>query len=540
MAIYMIIRKPYAILIKNFKLIHAILLAFMIYLTYRVGMISKFFSDYFENGNSVMGQELTDGLFNTLMYLSIFAIIIGLIVVLVLMIMKKKPVKYYIGGIISYVVVFIVLMVASNTIGEMELELLSARTVRAVSDIINITLVIQGVMAILTFVRATGFNIKQFDFEKDLQELNITEEDREEVEVGLNVDSGKFERKVRRQLRHIRYVYLENKLICNVLIVIAVLFLGYQVYTKSGLNEKVYQQGEAISTTNFIMNVENSYITNTDHNRNKLAHGKTLVILQLRIKNKYTISTKLVTANSILKVNDKSYYPSRSYLQKMDDIGSVYDNQKISSDESYYILCYEIPTNYLDKKMVFQYIDSVSGLKNKLTMTYQKIKLNPVDLREKTKVKEYKIGDEMKIENNVLKGLSLKINSATIQDEFKLSYNFCATAGECYQSFEYIKPDILTNYDKTLLKLNINYSLDNPYIKSSYKDAFNFINQYGTVEYVLNNEKKTHPVAFKKATPNKVNTGNDLYVEVLKEVKNASSIDLVFKVRNQEYRYKIK
>lgn len=536
----MIIRKPYAILIKNFKLIHTILLAIMFYLTYKIGMISKFFSDYFADNKTVIGQELTDELFNFLMYFSIFAIIVGLIIVLVLMVMKRKPIKYYIGGILSYLFIFIALTVASNTIGEMELELLSARTVRAVADIINISLVIQAVMIILTFVRATGFNIKQFDFEKDLQELNITEEDREEVEVGLNVDSGKFERKVRRQLRHMRYVYLENKLICNILIVIMILFIGYQVYTKSGMNEKIYKEGNDISTTNFIMNVENSYITDTDYKKNKLEQGKTLVVLQLKIKSKFITSQKLVTAKAVLKLKGNSYYPSRTYLQKMDDIGMVYDNQKISGEDTYYVLCYEVPSNYLNEKMIFQYIDSVSGIKNKLAMTYQKVKLSPIDLRKKTKAQEYKIGEEMKITNSIFNGLSLKINSAILQDEFKLSYNFCAVAGECYQSYEYIKPDILTNYDKTLLKLNLNYKLDNHYINSHYKDPYNFISKFATVEYVINNKKKTHPIALKKVTPKVAKTGNDLYIEVLKEVKNASNIDLVFKIRNQEYRYKIK
>lgn len=535
-----IIRKPYAILIKNFKLIHTILLAFMAYLSYRFGIISKFFADYFADGENIIGQEITDDLFSGIMNFSVFIIIVGLIIVLVLMIMKKKPVKYYIGGIITYIAVFVIMIVTKNTINEMELELLSARTVRAISDINNIVLAIQILMIILTFVRATGFNIKQFDFEKDLQELNVTEEDREEVEVGLELDSGKFERKVRRQLRHIKYVYLENKLICNILIVIVVIFLGYNVYTKSGLNEKLYKQKEAFTTSNFIMSIEESYVTDTDDDNNKLKQGKTLVILKLKIRNLYTIPIKFQTAKTVLEIKDKFYYPTRDYLQDMRDLGQVYDNQKIGSEDSYYILCYEIPSNYLNKKMKFQYIDDVSGIENKLVMTSQKVRIDPIDLRDKKNVKNYKLKDVLEISNNILSGLSLKINSITIQDEYKLSYNFCIESGSCSQSFEYIKPDILNNYDKALMRLNLNYKLDNDYIINAYKNSFNFINKFGTIEYELNGQKKTHTIALKQVKPQKVNTGNDLYIEVLKEVKSATKITFVFKIRNQEYRYQVK
>lgn len=536
----MIIRKPYAILIKNFKLIHAILLGFMAYLSYRFGMISKFFADYFADGENIIGQEITDNLFSSLMNFSVFIIIAGLIIVLVLMIMKKKPVKYYIGGIVIYVAVFVVMIVTKNTINEMELELLSARTVKAISDVNNIVLAIQIFMIVLTFVRATGFNIKQFDFEKDLQELNITEEDREEVEVGLELDSGKFERKIRRRIRHIKYVYLENKLICNILIVVTVIFLGYNIYTKSGLNEKLYKQKETFSTSNFIMSIEESYITDTDDDNNKLKQGKTLVILKLKIRNLYTIPIKFQTAKTVLEIKDKFYYPTRNYLQDMYDLGQVYDNQKIDSEDSYYILCYEIPSNYLNKKMKFQYIDDVNGIENKLVMTSQKVKIDPIDLRDKKNVKNYKLKDVLEINNDIFSGLSLKINSITIQDEYKLSYNFCIEPGSCSQSFEYIKPDILNNYDKTLMRLNLNYKLDNDYIINAYKNSFNFINKFGTIEYELNGQKKTHTIALKQVKPQKVTTGNDLYIEVLKEVKSATKITLVFKIRNQEYRYQVK
>ena len=283
----MIIRKPYAILIKHFKLIHAALAAMMLYLIYRTTMIARFFLDYFSNELGVIGQELTDGLFNDWMYFLTFIVILGFIAVLVLMITKQKPVKYYVGAIAGYIGLLVIINIDHSIIASMEAELLSARTVRAMSDVTWISIGVQTVLIVLTFIRATGFNIKHLDFEKDLQELNITEEDREEVEVDLDVDSGKLRRKIRKQIRHIKYVYLENKLLCNILIVVTIILLGYFIYNKSGMNEKIYKQNQTFQTAAFIMNIEDSYITNTNYKLKKLENEQNLLVLRLRVKGIY-------------------------------------------------------------------------------------------------------------------------------------------------------------------------------------------------------------------------------------------------------------
>lgn len=535
----MIIRKPYAILIKNFKLIHAILFVIMTYLTYKTGMISKFFSDYFATGENVMGQEITNGLFSNLMYLLIILILIGLITVLVLMVFKKKPIKYYIASIITYVVILIIISVDHNIISQMEIEQFSARTVRAIWDITNIAVAVQFVIAVLTFVRATGFNIKQFDFEKDLQELNITEEDREEVEVGLEIDSDKFKRKLRRRMRHIKYAYLENKLLFSIGIIIVVGLLGYGIYTKSGLNEKKYKQGEYFYTSNFVMQIEDSYITNTDYKLKRLDKNKTLVILKIKIKNKYTIPVKLETARAELRVGDSSYYPIKKYIHDMIDFGNVYDNKKITAKEENYILCYEVPSNYLDKQMSFKYVDSIYGNKRKKEVTYVNVKVNPKNLIDKKITKEYKLGDTIDFLDSPLKGITLKINSFDIQKEYKLSYNFCAIAGECYQSYEYLKPVNLLNYDQILMKLNINYQNKNEHINNAYSKVDNFISKFARIEYKINDKAYTLS-NLKSVKPKKVTVGNDYYFEVKDDIKNANEIYIVFEIRNNIYKYNLK
>lgn len=536
----MIIRKPYAILIKYFKLIHAALFVIMTYLAYKSWLISKFFSDYFANGENVMGQEITDGLFSPLLYVLVIAVMIGLVIVLILMIAKKKPIKYYIISITVYIAFFIILNIDQNIIGQMEIELLGARTVHAIADITLIIIGFQLLIIVLTFVRATGFNIQQFDFEKDLQELDITEEDNEEVEIGVDLDSEVWKRKIRKRIRHIKYVYLENKLLIIIIAVILITGCGYFIYTKTGMNEKIYKQQELITTNNFVMTIENSYITNTNYQLQRLPQGKTLVVVRFSIKNRFTSPIKLELSKMELRVHGKNYHPTNKYAKEILDLGESYFSTNISSEWENYILSYEIPSNYLDKKITLQYIDNINSAKKKVTATYRKISLNPIDLRKDSKIQNHKIGESISFANTVLGKGNFKINTFDIQNEYLLNYNFCVTAGECYQSTEYIKPNILTNYNKKLLKLNLTYSLDNKFIKENYVDAFKFINSFGTLEYIVDGITKKHSIELVQARPSKATMGNDIYIEVLDEVAKAEKIKFIFRIRNQQYQYAVK
>ncbi|MCI8446515.1 MAG: hypothetical protein HFH31_03360, partial [Bacilli bacterium] len=479
----MIIRKPYAVLIKHFRLIHSALLAMMIYLIYRTSKITQFFLEYFSDEMGVIGKELTDGLFNDWMYFLTFVVILGLVAVLILMITKQKPVKYYIGAIISYIALLVILNMDHSVIASMESELLSARTVRAMSDVTWLLLGIQSLMIILTFIRATGFDIKQLDFEKDLQELKITEEDREEVEVGLDVDSGKIQRQIRKQIRHMKYVYLENKLLCNVLIVVAILLTGYFIYDKSGMNEKIYKQNQFFQTASFVMNVEDSYITNTNYKLEKLNDQKTLLVLRLKVRTIYDREVSMDTARLEVTIKDHKYYPTESHTSDISDFGTSYRGEKIGKEEQFYVLCYEIPSNYINEPMLFQYVQSVSGIKNKLEITYQKVKLSPINLGTTPNRKKYKLTEKVDMSGSILGDTKFVIQSYEIKPEFKFTYNFCPANNECHQSVEYIKPNILTNDNKVLLRLNGLVQSESAYLDKKHHNLFQFINQYGMFRY---------------------------------------------------------
>src|SRR5699024_6072778 len=121
-------------------------------------------------------------------------------------------------------------------------QLVSARIARAMSDVINIAFIAQIIASLMTFVRATGFDIKKFNFVKDLQELDIAVEDNEEFEVDVEVDTDRLKRDLKRRWRHMKYVYVENKLLINIIAAVAVVGLGVFIFFKSGMADKKYKE----------------------------------------------------------------------------------------------------------------------------------------------------------------------------------------------------------------------------------------------------------------------------------------------------------
>ncbi len=537
----MILRKPYAILIKNFKLIHVILTGLMAYLLYKTWNIMQFFSDYFSQGESIVGQDIASSLISFRVYLVIGIIIAGLITVLVLMYLKKKPITYYIYSIITFIFVTVIFVLTKNTIVTMEGQLVSARIARAMSDFVNIAFIAQIIASLMTFVRATGFDIKKFNFVKDLQELDIAVEDNEEFEVDVEVDTDRFKRDLKRRWRHMKYVYVENKLLINIIAAVAVVGLGVFIFFKSGMADKKYKEGQYFYTYDFMMKVNRSYITNTDYKMDTLDNYKNLVVLEITTRKLSEPTDHLELAKLELNVGDKHYYPTKAYKNQLKDLGSLYQDEKIpTQSEVTYLLAYEVPTNYLNKSMMLRYINGLKSKDNKIQAMYVNVKLNPKNLMTDLKPETVQLGSEMNTKGTILGESKLKINSYEINDQFKLDYNFCVAQNECVPSIEYVKPDILSNYDKTLLKLTGSLKMDDTIQLRGVDTVFELIQMFGTIEYEIDGKMKEQPFQIKEAKPTSATNESITYIEVTPEMKNATKIRIHFHLRNQEFIYQLK
>ena len=84
----MILRKPYAILIKNFKLIHTIITICMVYLVYKTYLIYDYIRVFMKTDMLATEKDITGELFNLQMFL-LPGIIIALLIILLIVMARK-------------------------------------------------------------------------------------------------------------------------------------------------------------------------------------------------------------------------------------------------------------------------------------------------------------------------------------------------------------------------------------------------------------------------------------------------------------------
>ena len=78
-------------------------------------------------------------------------------------------------------------------------------------------------------IRGLGFDIKKFNFTKDIQELNIEDIDSEEVEVNVNIDTKNIIRDINRRKRELGYWIKENLLFSIILISVILIGASYKL-----------------------------------------------------------------------------------------------------------------------------------------------------------------------------------------------------------------------------------------------------------------------------------------------------------------------
>lgn len=528
----MILRKPYAFLIKNFKLLHFLLSVMLCFSIYRVANIITFYNEYLASPTLIKNIDGISNLFPISIFLiAFFAIIISLVILFILF-NKKKPYTLYIFVIVYFILLLILFNISHGMIIDMQTVLADIRSIKIIKDIYTLMVLFNAILIVLTIVRATGFDIKKFNFTKDLQELNIAEEDSEEFEVELNVDSNEIRRKARKGLRFFKYYYVENKFIINLSVVIALTIIAFIFYFFIMVHHKNYDQSSTFNTTDFTMHVNNAYLTNKDYMENVITDNY-LVIIDMRLKSFKVQGKELELVKCSLSVNGNVYHPINNYRDLLIDLGVVYDGQLIYNENINYLLVFEIPYKDIDNEMTFRYTTDIGVSLRNLVPVYAKVKLKPINLDTKTENKVYNVGDTISLEDSITNG-NIVINNFDINKTMVENYRFCYASKTCYDSIEYVKPT-LGNYDKTILMVDGKIEGNN--ITGVY-NLYNFIKKFGKIEYEIDGKLKKTSV-FGKVSPEH-NTENMYYLEVLEELENASKISIKFYIRNKSYEYILK
>ena len=512
----MLLKKPYAFLIKYFKIINFILTILCVYLLFCSNSILRFLNNYLIDGNSVIGMSLKSNLFNLLFFIFPILIIIISCFLLWLMVKKKKPFKFYLINVFVYLIFFFVIIYSYSFIGKMETDVIDILVVRVLRDIFIILVFIQGIISIFLLFRSLGFDIKKFDFMSDLNKMDLSDDDKDEIEIEFNVDSNERKRRLNKKISDIKYSLKENKsfvIFIFILIFVLILFFGYKKYN---MYFKYYDEGTVISSDFYDFKVNNSYLINTSY-RGDIITDNYLVVLNISIKrNNY--QTKLIKSNFKLKVNNKYYDITNNYDKYLSDLGSGYTNEDIISDYSNYLLIYEIPLNEIDNKMRLIY-SNIDG----------DIKINLKPTKFIYQEKDFNIGDIIKIDDD-----EIVINNYEIKDYYALNYDYCIK-DNCYNSIQYLYPSLDTNYDKVIIKIN---GIFKNGVNSNYNNFSNFVSSVGIIQYNFNGEVKYSKI--NRISNIKKEEKDIYYYEINKEVLNSDSLKIVFNTRKCKYSYILK
>ena len=325
----MVLKRPYAFLIKHFRLIHLIIAAIFLY-------VSIMSMDIYKYLNSVINNSLNR--YNANLYINygiFFFIFIALLLcgaVFWLLKYKNKPIKIYIITFIGYIIISAFIFVLFNYMRNLSENIVNQKSIRSYRDIFLVLQFFEYYITIFMLIRGMGFDIKKFNFNLDIQELKATLEDSEEIEIDTRIDTTNIVRRIRKQGREFGYYFKEYKIfiiIAIALVGVIVLYKGYKYFDEK---LKVYNENDQIGDVYKITIKDSYYYTDGTDN---------YVIVNFDINKSGT--PKLLNSGLLtLTIGRKKYTPINNICYKFTSLGKCYKRQYIKNTTENYIVTYRV------------------------------------------------------------------------------------------------------------------------------------------------------------------------------------------------------
>ena len=517
----MIIRKPYAFLIKHFRKIHIFLLVLCGFIYYKNLQLSSFVNEFIKLGTYDSYAEPISNYVSSFSIISLVLMIIGSVVLLLLLKYKKKPWKLYLLPALEYIFILIIFLVTKNFFDSYTGGLESA-SIRAIRDLLFIETIFQYPTILIFLIRVFGVDLNKFNFKMDQEYLELNSEDREELEINFEFDKESLKRGTKRLIRNIGYVYQEHKLLIRTIIGILMVVLLYNSYKFVFVTNKSYKQGQSLNANGYTITINNSYYTDKDYTGNIVSEKSAFVILDLTIKN--NVQKREIDLNKFHVMNGVANYitTAKTFETEFQDFGKAYESKELKRDESFnLIMIFKVDKELSPKRFVLYYQEF-----NNNEPHLRKIKLKLNDVSKIKKNKSMKLDDEF---NFILKNKQETI----IFDEYELidnldySYRVCTSANCSTYTGKYAAKE-----GQKILK--ISFASNN----FEGKDMIDFSTKYGKINYI-NKDSKKSTVEIKNPL-NKTYYGKYLYVSVPAEVADSKSIELEYVIRNNRYVYKLR
>ncbi len=534
----MILRRPYAFLIKHFRLIHFIILGLMSYIFYKSIGIASFYSA--RAGREKFGdyEALANQYVNGPVILAFLALLAIVGILIYLLKYKNKPLKYYIITISSYAFIFAFFLFTKSYISDMNTNDLDINLIRIIRDIFMITTGLQVPLLIYTLVRGSGFNIKQFDFKNDIADMDISAEDSEEFEFQIGIDKNDLITKVRRKFRYFKYYYIENKTVFHIMYGIAGFILVISVINAVRSIEPTYKEGQTFDYGSVDITVLDSFKTFYSTVGERISDKAFFLVSKIRIKNK--TGNGISFNNKLLQLNytsTNSVQSTSKYNSKFLEFGVPYEDNVIPAySEKDYIFIFEVPREYYKTKLNMKFKYSVDYKDGKYNYHYRTVKLKPAYDEDKSKIVDSKtLGEELVFKDSYFGNTKLTITEYQIASSFRYKLHKCVER-KCSDQTYIVKAPTNTQFDLSLMRLKYNLVLDKEKLGSDYT-IDSFIARFATVSFVINGKTYNNRLVLKDESPYASN--NYSFIQIRSRAMEAEKVTLKFNIRNKAYEYVI-
>lgn len=535
----MILRKPYAFLIKHFRIIHLFLLLPIAYLIGKTAKIVSFFRTYVSNNYTTSLVNIAAEHISFFMYLAVLIIIIVVIAIYYLMRQKEKSTKLYFFTLLYYLFLFVLIGVTHSILSNMEHDIITAQTARAYRDVSTVLCLPQYFFLVYVFIRGIGFDIKKFNFANDLKDMEITDVDSEEFEFAINVEGYKVERTARRFIREFKYYVQENTFVFSCIVAVFVIFIGTALYLNFGVYNRTYHVSDKMTHNFFTIQITDSMITNIGYDGNVITEGKYYLAIKLYIENKTNKNYELDYTNFRLVLNGKNVYPTLDRGEYFVDYGKPYYKEKIKKQtKDYYVLVYEIAEADLTNEYKIKILEGIDYKVGEIAATYKTIKLNPPVINSVQEVETISLGKTANFKNSNLGYTTFKINNYALENSYTYEYDHCYSENNCTRLKDKITTNISGSIEKTiLLVLDMEYNLDQTTIyANNIKTDTKYFDHFFSLYY--EKEGSSHIISLNNKTSQ--NMENVVVFETRQEILNADKIDLLVTVRNKKYTFHLK
>lgn len=515
----MVFKKPYAFFIKYFRLINLFLVLLMVYFAYRLNLLHQAINDIYM-GTLTNYTSLEANYIGFKLYLLLFVISSVVLIIIMTLRRKNKPFKDYLFNIIYNVFIIAYFLAMSNLFITLDESIVEQTSLKLYSDI-SLLIIVPLLYFIIKYILIViGFDLKKFNFAKDIIEMKHDEKDNEEVEVIFDKNTYKIRRGFRKYLRELKYYFLENKLFISIIAGIVVIIGLVTLFSINIFNSNKVSLNETFNAGNFSYKVTKVYESKYNSNYKIINDDSKYVIANVNIRNLNNLGSTIDFKRIRLMYGKEYVYSSNYYNKYFNDVGTPYNNEILKNEQQYsYIFIFKVPSSYKSNNYVLKFYDRVTVEKEETIGSYKEIKCNATSLDKNRKEERVNLK-----ENIIFNKRNYGTSNITISD-YNISSKYIYNNNE--------KTVVVRDKDINKVLLILDYKVE--FDKDYFKDEKNFFDTYSSIEYVYKNKEKVYnDIKVLDIVNGKVMFG------VPYELNNATNINYVINFRDTKIVYKLK